>query len=228
MSDIKPNPLTNDSLRIPLERLVSEQKGRQWKVKESKIMADFACHPAAILSDGSYSVFAKYIEAANGYEQFEIELSGLRLLSKRAGVLTPTPIGIVSVRGSGSILVLETVQAVDRTPLRWRQIGQALARIHKNKWDRFGLETNGYIGNLHLDNTPSSDWATFYAERRLWPGLRLAIDSGNMPPAVIRQVEKLIERVPGLCGLEPVPTLLHGDAQQNNFMPAGLRSLIWA
>ena len=55
-------------------------------------MTEFACHHSAILSDGSYSVFAKFSEAANGFEQFEIELAGLRLLSERSGVLTPTPI----------------------------------------------------------------------------------------------------------------------------------------
>jgi hypothetical protein len=40
-------------------------------VKASRDMADFACHPAAILSDGSYTVFAKFSDAANGREQFE-------------------------------------------------------------------------------------------------------------------------------------------------------------
>jgi protein-ribulosamine 3-kinase len=188
-------------------------------------MTEFACHPSAILSDGSYSVFAKFSEAANGFEQFQIELAGLRLLRERAGVLTPTPIGIVRVT-DGSILVFEAVQAVDRTPHHWRQIGQTLARIHRNKWDRFGLETNGYIGPLYLDNTPMSDWPTFYAERRLWPGLRLAIDSGNMPPVLIRQVEKLISRLPELCGPETVPTLLHGDAQQNNFISTEMGAVV--
>ncbi len=39
-----------------------------------------------------------------------------------------------------------------------------------------------------------------------------------MPLSLIRQVEKLISRVPQLCDRESVPTLLHGDAQQNNFI----------
>jgi fructosamine-3-kinase len=45
-----------------------------------------------------------------------------------------------------------------------------------------------------------------------------AINSGNMPREVIRQVEKLISRLPELCGPRVEPTLLHGDAQQNNFI----------
>ncbi len=188
-------------------------------------MAEFACHPSAILSDGSYAVFAKLSEAANGFEQFEVELAGLRLLSELAGVLTPTPIGILPVTG-GTILLLEAVQAVDRAPRHWRQIGHTLALIHRIKGDRFGLETQGYFGPLHQDNTPMSGWPAFYAERRLWPGLRTAIDSGYMPPGVIRQVEKLISRLPELCGPEIAPVLLHGDAQQNNFISTEMGAVV--
>lgn len=63
-----------------------------------------------------------------------------------------------------------------------------------------------------------SEGPGFYAECRLWPSLRLANDSGNMPPGVIRQVERLISRYPELCGPLIVPSLLHGDAQKNNFI----------
>jgi fructosamine-3-kinase len=31
-------------------------------------------------------------------------------------------------------------------------------------------------------------------------------------------VERVAERLPQLCGPEPMPALLHGDAQQNNFV----------
>ncbi len=209
--------LASDPLRVPIEQIVSEHLGRKWTLKHARNMAEFACHPSAILSDGSYSVFAKFSEAANGMEQFEIELAGLRFLTERSGVLTPTSIGISQVPG-GSILVLEAVKAVDRTPRHWRQIGQTLARIHQIKGGRFGFEKHGYFGPLYQDNTQMNDWPTFYAERRLQPGLRLAIDSGNMPPDVIRQVERLISRLPELCGPEVTPSLLHGDAQQNNYI----------
>jgi fructosamine-3-kinase len=188
-------------------------------------MSDFACHPSAILSGSSYSVFAKFSDAANGFEQFEIELAGLRFLSERAGVRTPVPIGIVTVEG-GTIVVLEAVQAVERSPRFWRQVGRTLARIHAIEGERFGLETDGYFGSLFQDNTPASDWPTFYVERRLWPGLRMATGSGNLSPAVSRQVEQLIARVPQLCGPEVAPTLLHGDAQQNNYISTELGPVV--
>ena len=209
--------LASPLLRAAVEGAVSEHLGRRWRVEAARDMSDYACHPAAILSDGAYDVFAKFSEADNGGEQFEIELAGLRLLSERAGILIPTPIGITPVPG-GCILVLEAVQAVKRTPRHWREIGHTLARIHKVKGDRFGLQRDGYFGPLPQDNGPTDDWPTFYAQRRLLPALKLAVDSGNLPQAVARQLEALVPRLPELCGPEVAPTLLHGDAQQNNFI----------
>jgi len=217
--------LLSDPLRIPVEQIVSEYRGREWKVSDVKDMQDFACHQAAILSDGSYSVFVKLSEAANGVEQFEIELAGLRLLTQRSGVLTPISIGNILVEG-GTLMVLEAVHAVDRGPYQWRQIGQTLARIHKVKGDKCGLETQGYFGPLYQDNRPTSNWSVFYAERRLRPRLMGAVDSGNLPSDVIRKIEKLISRLPDLCGPETTPSLLHGDASQNNFISTEMGAMV--
>ena len=222
---ILPVRLARDPYRTTVEKLVSEHTGHQWRIKAVRDMAEFACHPCAILKDESYSVFVKFSEAANGAEQFEIELAGLRLLSERAGILIPTPIGVSLVEG-GSILLLEAVQEVERGPNQWRQIGQTLARIHNVKGEKFGLKTSGYFGAFYQDNTPMDDWPTFFSERRLWPGLRLAIGSGNMPADLIRQIEKLILRIPDLCGPEVAPTLLHGDAQQNNFISTEMGAVV--
>lgn len=209
--------LTTAPLRTPLEDFVSGHLGRPWRVKEARDLKDLASHPAAILSDGAYPVFAKFSDAPKGGEQFAVELAGLRLLAARAGVLTPTPLGVVPVPG-GSILVTEAVAAIVRGPHQWRQIGQTLARLHTVKGSSFGLATPGYFGPLPQANTPTNDWPTFYAEQRLQPGLRLAIATGHLPPTLIQQIEALIARLPTLCGPQVVPALLHGDAQQNNFI----------
>ena len=115
-------------------------------------------------------------------------------------------------------MLLEGVQAVDRTSKQWREIGKTLARIHRIKGAQFGLDTKNYFGPLYQDNRPMGDWSSFYAERRLWPRMMGAINSGNLPTKVIRLVENLTQRLPQLCGPEVAPTLLHGDAQQNNFV----------
>jgi protein-ribulosamine 3-kinase len=213
------HPLLDPRLRIPVEQIVSEHTGKRWTVKEFRDMNEFSSHPSAILSDGSSSVFVKFNTAANALEQFETELASLRLLSQLSGISIPTPIGNLPVEG-GVIMVLEEIRAIDRTPRQWREIGQTLAQIHRVKGNHFGLETHNYFGPFYQDNRPMTDWPTFYAERRLWPRLVGAINAGHMPTDVIRQVEKLIARLPSLCGPEYTPTLLHGDAQQHNFITA--------
>ncbi len=217
--------MINATFRHAVEELVSDYLARPWRVQEVKDMADYASHPAAVFSDGGYSVFAKLSAAANGLEQLEVELAGLRLLTQRSGVLTPTPIAIKQVE-RGAILVFEAVQAVERETRHWRQIGQALARIHKVKGLTCGLETHGYFGPFYQDNRPLHDWPTFFAERRLWPRLMGAIDAGRLPSPLIRQIEKLISRLPQLCGPEITPSLLHGDAQQNNFISTALGAYV--
>jgi len=220
-----PMKLTNDRIRIPLEQFISNQLGRQWSVKISRDLADLACHPAAILSDGTFSVFAKFSDAPNGAEQFEIEVASLRLLAEKSGVLIPAPVGILPA-DNGYILILEEVRAVERTSHHWRQIGQALARIHKVKSNRFGLETPGYFGPLYQDNTPMDDWSIFYAEHRLVPGMKLAVDSGNLPFSLAAKLERVIARLADLCGPKIIPSLLHGDAQQNNFISSDLGAFV--
>jgi len=206
-----------EPIRVAVEQLVTAYQGHPWRVKTAKDMQEFASHPCAILADDAYRVFVKLSTAANGADQFAAELTGLRLLTAQAGALTPTPIGIAEVEG-GVILVLEAVHAIERGPQQWRQIGQTLARLHQVKGRDCGLETQGYFGPLYQDNRPLADWPTFFAERRLWPRLMGAIDAGHLPSATIRQVEQLIGRLPKVCGPAIVPALLHGDAQQNNFI----------
>jgi fructosamine-3-kinase len=134
------------------------------------------------------------------------------------------------IAGSGTVLLLEALAEVrpeSRSPEQWRSIGTALARLHQVHDERFGSSLqagdeafDGFFGPLHQDNrpVPTNRWADFYAARRLLPLLRTAVDSGHLPPALAAGVERLADRLPSLCGPPPRPALLHGDAQQNNFV----------
>jgi len=90
-NSVVPISILANPLRVPVEHAVSEYIGKRWTVKQFRDMNDFSSHPSATFSDGSYSVFVKLSQAANGLEQFEIELASLQRLSKLAGVITPTP-----------------------------------------------------------------------------------------------------------------------------------------
>jgi fructosamine-3-kinase len=116
-------------------------------------------------------------------------------------------------------------QRVRPDPLAHRRghaaIGHTLAALHQARGETFGLaQFNGFFGPLRQCNrpVPSGRWADFYAERRVLPVLRLAVDSGHLPPGLARGAERVVARLPSLCGPEPGSALLHGDAQQNNFI----------
>ncbi len=134
-----------------------------------------------------------------------------------------------------------------RSAADWRAIGHALAHLHRIHGERFGADADNYFGPLAQDNRPAGGrarpgpaggggnaprvprgahpsrgpgdrWADFYAARRLEPLLRYAVDAGHLPEALTRGVERIVARLPDLCGADPRPSLLHGDAQQNNIL----------
>lgn len=72
--------LVNKSLRKPLEQAVSDYRGRAWRVRRVRDLSEFACHPYAILSSGSFAVFAKYSEAPEAQERFGTERVSLQLV----------------------------------------------------------------------------------------------------------------------------------------------------
>jgi protein-ribulosamine 3-kinase len=212
------HPLLTDTIRPLIETIISAHQDRTWRIQQVSDMHDRASHPALLLSDDRFSVFAKLSTAANGLEQFEVEWSGLETLSHKAGILTPRGIALHSVEGVGTLMLLEGLPEIERGAQQWREIGHTLARIHQVRGPYFGYDRQGYFGPLYQDNRPMADWPDFYAERRLFPRLMTAIDAGHLSSNEIKQIETLITRLPRLSGPMVEPTLLHGDAQSNNYV----------
>jgi fructosamine-3-kinase len=226
------HPLLDPVIVAAIERAASAHRGRPWSAQRFTDLNDRAAHPSGILHGSPFSVFAKLAYAADGREQFAAELQGLDLITRLAAVRTPTPVATGVVRaGTGWLLLSEALPervGEARTPEDFRAIGHTLAALHQVTAERFGLpKFDGFFGPLPQDNRPveSNRWADFYVERRIEPVLRLAVNSGNFPADLAASTERLIGRVRdggqgGISGHEPQPSLLHGDAQQNNFICA--------
>jgi len=176
-------------------------------------------------------VFVKLYAGPNGLEQVAAEVAGLRFIHHVADVATPVPIGDgVIATAAGSMLLSEALPergsgpglpGDSRTASDYADIGHALARLHQVLGGMPGMPAlDGFFGPLRQDNRPvtSGRWADFYAERRLLPTLRLARDAGQVTPELAVAVERVVGRLPRLCGPESMAALLHGDAQQNNFV----------
>ncbi len=219
------HPLLSPPVVAVIEAAASVHRGRAWKCYGFTSLDDRAAHPCGVLRGEPFSVFAKLSRASDSRAQFEAELLGLELISRLAPVRTPAPIsaGIIAA-GEALLLLLEALPeraGAARSEPDFRAIGRTLAALHEVRGRQFGLAAfDGFFGPLAQDNrpVPSGRWADFYGERRVLPLLRLAVDSGNLPAELAVGTGRLIGRLPGLCGEEPRPALLHGDAQQNNFL----------
>jgi fructosamine-3-kinase len=225
------HPLLKPVIVAAVERAATEHRGRAWACSGFADLNHRATHPCGIFTGAPFSVFAKLDTSPIGEEQFAAELSGFSLIRSRTTVATPVPVaGGLVVTSAGTLLLSEALpergaasgQAADgRLPGDYAAIGYALASLHQVRGKSFGLAAfDGFFGPLPQSNQPTSSgiWADFYAERRLLPMLRLAVDSRYLPAGLARSVEQVAARLPALCGPDPEPTLLHGDAQQNNFV----------
>ena len=225
-----PPSLLDPAVRTAVRRAAEAHRGTPWTCTGFTDLGDLAAHPCGIFRGHLFPVFAKLSTATDAAARFTAELAGLRLLHDLSGAQVPVPVADRPIAGplGAHLLLFEALPERPpsaRTPEDWRSIGRALATLHAVSGPAFGLQTNGYFGPLPQDNTPvrPNSWATFYTERRLLPHLRLATDSGHLPATLAGRVTQLIGRLPALAGPEPRPALLHGDAQQHNFVstPAG-------
>ena len=224
------HPLRRPVVLEAITRAASGHAGRPWAAQGFTDLDDRASHPCGVLHGRPFPVFAKLDSAPDAAAKFTAEMRGLDLVERLAGIATPTPVGpgVVPVE-DGWLLLFEALperHAEDRTRDDWRSIGHTLARLHTVHSAQFGLDgQDGFFGPFRQDNTPvpANRWADFYAERRVRPLLRSAVGSGYLPADLAGAVERLVPRLAELSGAEPRPSLVHGDAQQNNFVstPAG-------
>jgi fructosamine-3-kinase len=203
------------------EAYVSAHLGRPWHVESWTDLGDRSSHPAALLHGPGMLVFAKLASGSHAAAQFRSELAGLDTIRRLSRARVPVPIGSGYLELDDGAALMLSEALPERLPCErlagdWRSIGEALALLHSVRGDHFGMTSPTWFGSVPQANHPTSSWVTFYAERRLAPSLALA--RGKLSIEMTARVERLIRRLPDLAGPEPVPTLLHGDAQHHNFI----------
>jgi fructosamine-3-kinase len=156
---------------------------------------------------------------------FTAEANGLRWLAQAAAVPLPEVLA-----ATPSALVISMIPPGRATPEAAFQFGADLARLHAAGADGFGAPWRGFIASLPLDNTPvpagaaagvrdaGPGWPEWYADRRLLPFLRRAVDAGALRPQDARLVEAVIDRIGSLAGPAEPPSRIHGDCWAGNLL----------
>lgn len=151
-------------------------------------------------------------------DMFAREAAGLRALREHA----PAELGVPRVlRASDRGLVLEWVDVAPGRPSRQveEQLGRGLAALHRTTNPTYGAIDDalaGYLGSAQIDLTPTTDWPTFFVERRLRPLVERAIGAGTLDPRARAALQACAPRAAELCGPSEPPALVHGDLWAGN------------
>lgn len=150
---------------------------------------------------------------------FEREARGLAVLSGATREIhIPEVIGILHDSGAKEAhLVLSYIDPSGPDSTFGDRFGRALARLHRNRADAYGLDHDNYIGSLPQKNTWHSDWPSFFIRCRLEPQYALALDNGRLPGKATPCFQNLCSKLEELLPDEP-PSLLHGDLWSGNVL----------
>ncbi|WP_324787261.1 fructosamine kinase family protein [Streptomyces sp. H51] len=146
------------------------------------------------------------------------EEAGLRWLAEAGAVRVPRVHG-----RDRHWLVTARVPDGRPTPGTALRFGGELAALHAAGAPAFGAPPPGgpadaRIGLAPMRNVPGTDWPRWYAEHRVLPYLRRAVDAGTVRPAEAAVVERVCERLPELAGPAEPPARLHGDLWNGNVL----------
>lgn len=146
---------------------------------------------------------------------FEREAQGLQWLRDSEAISIPRVLGVGRCSKFG-FLALEWIDVGPQRPRFDEELGRALAAMHRCSPEWFGLECDNYIGSLPQANQCCSDFAEFYATRRLIPQFERAVRKGLFDPSTRVRFASLIERLERLLGDPEPPARLHGDLWSGN------------
>jgi fructosamine-3-kinase len=170
------------------------------------------------LEDGREAFVKTRLDVAP--EEYALEAAGLRWLAEPGALGVPRVLEI-----SEDYLALEWIEPGRLSGAGAELLGRGLAAVHAAGAPGFGdpgfarkLGVQARIGSLRMPNESSSDWPSFYAERRLLPLARIASERGALSGGGVSAVERVCERLSDLSGPAEPPARLHGDLWNGNVL----------
>jgi len=160
------------------------------------------------LADGRAYVLKGSVDAPP--DLFPLEAAGLRALHERAGIRTPQVFEV-----SAHHVLMEALQPRPDTDEFWEAAGRTFAKLHAVRGDRFGWDTDGWLGLLPQENGWTDDGHEFFAERRIRRYLREPKVRGALEPVDLAALERICDRLPHLVPASP-SVLNHGDLWRAN------------
>ncbi len=166
---------------------------------------------------GGHRVFIKTRQGLAG-DAYRTEAEGLQWLTDARALRVPKVVARSTADDPIAFLALEhmarSAPALDHD----ERLGDGLAALHAAGAPGFGYREDNWIGSLPQSNRAHGTWAAFYAEERVLPMVRRAIDGGHAPASWAALADAVAARLPELAGPTEPPARLHGDLWSGNII----------
>ncbi|WP_084579753.1 fructosamine kinase family protein [Sphingomonas azotifigens] len=113
------------------------------------------------------------------------------------------------------LLLIEEMPNDGQFGTSWDSLAAVLHTLHATAGPGYGWQADYAFGRVAVPNGASSDWPSFWAERRLRCHLP------HLPATLARRIDRLADRLRDLLPAHPAPALLHGDLWGGNILVAG-------
>lgn len=157
----------------------------------------------------------------HGPDFFRHEAAGLAWLAAASG--GPRVVEVLGV--DDDEITLEPIPAGRATSEAALRFGRSLAAMHSAGAAAWGEPAEGWAGRCFIGNRPqecrpTGSWGEFYAEQRVRPFVRIAVDLGVLGGADLAVVERACDRVAAgeLDHPDDRPARIHGDLWTGNVL----------
>jgi fructosamine-3-kinase len=172
------------------------------------------CQAVRATTEDGADVFAKTLRnAPDGF--FAAEARGLESLRPPGA----PPVPRVLAHDAGG-LVLEWIEPGAATAAGAEQAGRSLAALHsaRDGTAGFGSDDVAFVATVRQPAGRGQSWPQWWAEFRLLPLLREAVDHAVLGDADRRSIEAVAARLADLSGPTEPPARVHGDLWSGNLL----------
>lgn len=177
---------------------------------ELKPLAGGDINDTALLTTDCGQRFCIKQHAAAAEDFFAAEAAGLKAITRHCTLRIPQVVCI-----GQRFILLEYIEAGRKNPHYWQDLGEGLARMHKQKQAHFGFTMDNYCGLTPQRNPPSNDGHAFYRDHRIMYQAQMAFANGLLSAGELKQIESFAWRLEELIP-EQDAALLHGDLWAGN------------
>ena len=182
--------------------------------------SSFSENLKVVLDDGR-TLFVK-CQPQERFDILQAEADGLRWLAEaQSGLNIPTALALdAGERGAlptdPAFMAIPYLPPGPRSAEQEIALGRGLAHLHRAPCPGIGLAKDNFLANVPQDNHATSDWPTFYIERRLRPLVERLHAAGQLPARTCDELRRRFPLITERIATGEPPSRLHGDLWGGN------------